>query len=80
LRVPKIFDLHADPFERADIESGAYERWFIDRAFLLVPAQAVVAQFLASFREFPPRQKPASFSVDQALEALRNAAAGSRLQ
>jgi arylsulfatase len=72
--------LHADPFERADIESGAYERWFIDRAFLLVPAQAVVAQFLASFREFPPRQKPASFSVDQALEALRNGAAGSRLQ
>jgi arylsulfatase len=76
LRLPKIFDLHADPFERADLESGAYERWFIDRAFLLVPAQAMVAQFLASFREFPPRQKPASFSVDQALTAMRNAAAG----
>jgi arylsulfatase len=56
LRVPKIFDLNADPFERADIESGDYERWFIDRAFLLVPAQAVVVQFLASFQEFPPRQ------------------------
>jgi arylsulfatase A-like enzyme len=80
LRVPKIFDLHADPFERADLESGAYERWFIDRAFLLVPAQAVVAQFLASFREFPPRQKPASFSVDQALAAMQNAAAGSAEQ
>jgi arylsulfatase A-like enzyme len=80
LRVPKIFDLHADPFERADIESGAYERWFIDRAFLLVPAQAVVVQFLASFREFPPRQKPASFSVDQALAAMRNTAAGDGVQ
>jgi arylsulfatase A-like enzyme len=80
LRVPKIFDLHADPFERADLESGAYERWFIDRAFLLVPAQAVVAQFLASFREFPPRQKPASFSVDQALAAMRNAGAGTAEQ
>jgi arylsulfatase len=80
LRVPKIFDLHADPFERADIESAAYERWFIDRLFLLVPAQAVVAQFLASFREFPPRQKPASFSVDQALAAMRSAAAGAGVQ
>jgi arylsulfatase len=75
-RVPKIFDIRADPFERADIESGAYERWFIDRAFLLVPAQAVVAQFLATFRDFPPRQKPASFSVDQALEAMQKASAG----
>jgi arylsulfatase A-like enzyme len=80
LRVPILFDLHADPFERANIESGAYERWFIDRAFLLVPAQAVVVQFLATFQEFPPRQKPASFSVDQALAAMRDAAAGASLQ
>jgi arylsulfatase A-like enzyme len=80
LRLPKIFDLHADPFERADIESGAYEQWFIDRVFLLVPAQAVVVQFLTTFGEFPPRQKPASFSVDQALEAMRNAAAGAGVQ
>jgi len=72
-RVPKIFDVRADPFERADIESGAYERWFIDRAYLLVPAQAVVSQFLATFRDFPPRQKPASFSVDQALAAMQKA-------
>ena len=50
------------------LSSGAYDRWFIDRAFLLVPAQAVVVQFLATFQEFPPRQKPASFSVDQALQ------------
>jgi arylsulfatase A-like enzyme len=70
-RAPKIFDLHADPFERADIESGAYERWFIDRAYWLVPAQAVVGQFLATFKDFPPRQKPASFTVDQALAAMQ---------
>ena len=70
-RAPKIFDLQADPFERADIESGAYDRWFIDRAYWLVPAQAVVGQFLATFRDFPPRQKPASFSVDQALAAMQ---------
>jgi arylsulfatase A-like enzyme len=76
LRLPKIFDLHADPFERAETESGAYERWFIDRAYLLVPAQAVVGQFLATFRDFPPRQKPASFSVDQALEAMQKATVG----
>jgi arylsulfatase A-like enzyme len=80
LRVPRIFDLHADPFERADVESGAYERWFIDRVFLLVPAQVVVAEFLASFREFPPRQKPPSFSIDQALEAMRRASAGAGAQ
>jgi len=71
LRAPHIFDLHADPFERANIESGAYERWFFERIYWLVPAQAVVGQFLATFRDFPPRQKPASFSVDQALAAMQ---------
>jgi arylsulfatase A-like enzyme len=70
LRLPKIIDLRADPFERADHESGSYDRWMIDRAYALVPAQAVVGQFLATFREFPPRQRPASFGVSQALEAL----------
>jgi arylsulfatase len=80
LRLPKMFDLRADPFERADIESGAYERWFIDRAYLLVPAQAVVAQFLATFRDFPPRQRPASFTVGQALEAMQKAGAGAGAQ
>ena len=70
LRLPIIFDLHADPFERANVESGAYETWFAEHLYLLVPAQAVVAQFLASFRDFPPRQKSASFTVEQAFEAL----------
>lgn len=71
LRVPRIFNLRADPFERADHEAADYERWFIDHLFLLVPAQAYVGQFLQTFREFPPRQKPASFSLDQVLQSLQ---------
>ena len=47
-------------------------RWFVEHAFVLVPAQALVAQHLASFQQFPPRQKPGSFSVEQAMEKLRN--------
>jgi arylsulfatase A-like enzyme len=71
LRFPFLIDLHADPFERAPEESGNYERWAIDHAYVVVPAQAVVGKFLQSFKEFPPRQKPASFSVDQALKAMQ---------
>jgi len=71
LRLPRLFNLRSDPFERAQHESGDYVRWFIDHAFLLVPAQAIVAQHIASFREFPPRQRPCSFSVEQAMEKLR---------
>ncbi len=76
LRVPKLFDLHADPFERAEMESIDYSRWRIDRIFLLTPAQTFVAQFLSSFREFPPRQKPASFNLDQVMSQFTNAANG----
>jgi arylsulfatase len=71
LRVPKMFDLRADPYERADITSNTYYDWLLDHAFLLVPAQAYVGKFLQTFKEFPPRQKAASFSIDQALEKLR---------
>jgi arylsulfatase A-like enzyme len=70
LRAPKLFNLRSDPFERSEIEAGAYDRWFIEHLFILVPAQAIVAQHLTSFREFPPRQKPGSFSVEQALNML----------
>jgi arylsulfatase A-like enzyme len=73
LRLPKLFDLWGDPFERADHESPYYADWRIRRIFLLVPAQAFVAQFLQSFKDFPPRQKPASFSVDQVLQKLQGA-------
>jgi arylsulfatase len=71
LRVPLIFNLRRDPYERAEITSNTYYDWLLDRAFLLVPAQAYVGQFLATFKEFPPRQKAASFSLDQVMEQLK---------
>ena len=70
LRLPKLFTLRGDPFERADHESIDYGRWRIDHLFLLIPAQTYVAQWLQSFRDFPPRQKPASFSLDRVMETL----------
>jgi arylsulfatase len=70
LRAPKIFNLRSDPFERADHEAGGYDKWFVEHAFVFVPAQAIVGQHLATFVEFPPRQKPGSFSVDQAMDKL----------
>jgi arylsulfatase len=70
LRVPLIFNLRRDPYERASITSNTYFDWMIDRAYLLVPAQAYVARFLETFQEYPPRQKAASFSLDQVMEKL----------
>ena len=73
LRVPLIFNLRRDPYERAYFTSNTYYDWMIDRIFLLIPTQVYVAQFLETFKEFPPRQKAGSFSVDQVLETLQNA-------
>jgi arylsulfatase A-like enzyme len=70
LRVPKIFNLRTDPYERADITSNTYYDWLLDHAYLVVPAQAIVGQFLATFKEFPPRQKAASFGIDQVMAKL----------
>jgi arylsulfatase len=70
LRVPLMFNLRRDPYERAEETSNTYYDWLIDHAFLLVPAQDYVGQFLATFKEFPPRQKAASFSLDQVMEQL----------
>jgi arylsulfatase len=72
LRAPDLYNLRSDPFERGK-EDGTlfWGKWMADRAFMLVPAQAIVGQFLKTFQEFPPRQKPASFSIDQALEKAR---------
>jgi len=72
LRMPKLFNLRADPFERSQHEAGDYVRWFVEHAFLLLPVQMLVAQHLQSFQEFPPRQRPGSFSIDQVMERLRN--------
>ena len=73
LRVPKMFNLRTDPFERADVTSNTYWDWMLDHAFIVYAAQAIIAQFLATFAEFPPRQKAASFTIDQALEKLEAA-------
>ena len=68
LRAPLIEDLRSDPYERATWEAGDYNHWFIEHIYLLVPAQAYVGQFLMTFKDFPPRQKPASFSLDQVMQ------------
>ena len=69
-----IFNLRRDPYERAYSTSNTYYDWMLDRSFFLVPAQAYVGQFLATFQEFPPRQKAASFSLDQVMETLQTPA------
>jgi arylsulfatase len=76
LRLPKIFNLRLDPYERADRTSNTYWDWMIDRAYMLVPAQTYVGNFLGTLREFPPRQKAASFSIDQVMEQLSRPPAG----
>ena len=73
LRVPLITNLRRDPYERAHVTSNTYYDWMIDRVFLLVPAQVYVGNFLKTFIEFPPRQKPASFSIDQVMEKILEA-------
>jgi len=71
LRFPKLFNLKTDPYERADVTSNTYYDWVLDHVWAFVPAQAYVAQMLTSLAEFPPRQAPASFSVDQLMEKLK---------
>lgn len=70
LRFPRLFNIRSDPFEAAE-PSKEYWRWRLEHAFLLVPAQQYVGQFLATFKEFPPRQKPGSFSLDHVLQSLQ---------
>jgi len=73
LRLPLLFNLRSDPFERGD-ESIAYNDWFVHRTFIVVPMQGFVAKWLQSFKEFPPRQKPASFNLDLIMQKLDDAA------
>ena len=73
LRFPKLFDLRADPFEKAQTDAGEYAKWRVERAFALVPAQAYVAQHLKTYVEYPPRQRPGSFALDQVLAKLQDA-------
>ncbi|MEY9701682.1 arylsulfatase [Bradyrhizobium sp. YCK136] len=72
LRVPKLFDLRSDPYERADVTSNTYYDWFIsDGSGPFIASQAIVAPFLATFKEFPPSQRPSSFSIDQLVEKMQ---------
>jgi arylsulfatase len=74
LRFPKLFNLRSDPFEHADeIDAMGYQRWRAERMFVMVPAQQFVGRFLQTFMDFPPRQKPASFTIDQVMEKLKPA-------
>jgi arylsulfatase len=74
LRIPKMFDLRADPFERGE-ESFKYGDWFVEHIPYQYAAQAIVQEWVESFKEFPPRQKPASFTIDQIVEKLMPRAA-----
>jgi len=70
LRIPKLYNLRTDPYERADITSNTYYDWLIDHVPIILSSQAIVKMFLETFKEFPPRQKAASFTIDQALEKM----------
>lgn len=69
-----MFDLRADPYERAQITSNIYYDWLIDHAFLLVPAQAYAGKFLETFKEYPPAQKAAAFNLDDVMQRLESGA------
>ncbi len=76
LRIPKIFNLRRDPFERADENSNGYWNWVLEHIFVLYPAQALAAEQLKTFAEFPPRQKPAAFNLDRVLDQMQEATGG----
>lgn len=71
LRFPKLFNLRTDPYERADITSNTYYDWVINHLFLFVPAQDYVGKFLMTFKDYPQRQKAASFNLDEVMEKLK---------
>jgi len=66
-----MFNLRRDPYERAQLTSNTYYDWLLDHVFFMVPAQTYVGRFLSTFQEYPPRQKAASFSLDQVMEKLQ---------
>jgi arylsulfatase A-like enzyme len=76
LRLPKLFNLRMDPYERADVTSNTYYEWFMRRAYILQASQAYIGQFLESFKEFPQRQKAASFNLDDVMEQMKKPGGG----
>jgi arylsulfatase len=77
LRLPKLFNLRTDPYEYADITSNSYYDWFVYRAYFIYVAQAAAAKFVETFKEFPPVQRPGSFTIDDAMAKMGEVAAGS---
>ena len=73
LRIPLLFNLRRDPYERAYFTSNTYYDWFLDRVYLIFGAQTEVAGFLQTFQAFPPRQKAASFTIDQVMAQMERA-------
>jgi arylsulfatase len=71
LRVPKIFNLRTDPYEMADITSNTYYDWLLEHAFIFVPIQAYVGNFIKTFKDYPPRQSAASFNLDEVLKKMQ---------
>jgi arylsulfatase len=72
LRVPKMFNLRSDPYERADVTSNTYYDWFMsDAAGPFLASQPIIAKFLATFKDYPPSQRPSSFSIDQLVEKMQ---------
>lgn len=69
--VPKVFDLRSDPYERADITSNSYYDWYMSNPAPILFGPPVVAKFLATFKDFPPSQRPSSFSIDQIVEKMQ---------
>ena len=68
---PLLVNLRSDPFEEG-LDAMAYKKWMFEHIFVLVPAQGFVAQFLSTFREYPPRQKPGTFGMEQVMEQIMN--------
>jgi arylsulfatase len=75
-RLPWLYNLRTDPYEHATITSNTYWDWYFDHVYLLIPMQTYVGQFLATFKKYPPRQKAASFTIDDVMEALTSPAHG----
>jgi arylsulfatase len=75
-RIPKLFNLRTDPYEFADITSNTYWDWYLDRAFILVPCQDIIAEFLATLKEFPPAQKAGSFNLEKVMDTLQFGSTG----
>jgi arylsulfatase A-like enzyme len=71
LRLPKLYDLHADPFEQADITSNTYYQWMMEQGYIIFAASMVTEEFLKTFKDYPPSQRAASFTIDQAMEKMR---------